>query len=655
MKVSSPRRYIALFVAAVFLPALLLSVFTLRVVRQERELFEKRAVDARRRAAMDIGAALLGWLEDLKRRAGSELATDPDVFRRRGWLSPAVIFMGKWKDGRLAFPWEPDSKASSGRTNIESGEFGRILRQGEEKEFRDQNPILAAELYRQAVAQSQNAEQKFAAMFHLARVLSKSGRGAEAVKLYESVVETASETADEYGIPLRLFAAERSAAVGGDSGRILAALENLTGGGKWLPSAALFLAKEVVGILQKRGLDAAASDRASAILDRIEGDLAVIEQSARMKAPVETRALDSEKAGLDESDESRWKAFGDTPWLINSIKTGSPSGSYLLVVDGPALLDETIREKRLETAFPGPAGLVPETGEGEPLGQDFSGVRLQFANASATAWLGSAPPGPLIYWLALALVIGATAFSMAMLLRDVRRESRLAALRSQFVSSVSHELKTPLTSIRMFAESLLLDWVSDSGQRNEYLQTIVGESERLSRLINNVLDFSRIEQGTRTYRMEPVSLPAVVRRAVRTMEFPLRQQGFEPRLDIDDGIPDIVADADALEQAVLNLLHNAMKYSGDRREISLRLYRSGDMAAIEVEDKGLGIKPEDQARIFEKYFRADSPENVRIPGAGLGLTIVRHIAEAHGGRIELESRPGEGSRFTLHIPLRTSP
>ena len=165
-------------------------------------------------------------------------------------------------------------------------------------------------------------------------------------------------------------------------------------------------------------------------------------------------------------------------------------------------------------------------------------------------WLGSRSPGPVIIGLALFLVIGATAFGLALILRDVRRESRTAAMRSQLVSNVSHELKRP-DLIRMFAESLLLDWVPDPGNQKEYLQTIVGESERLSRLINNVLDFSKIEQGTRAYHMAPVSLPGVVRRAVRTMDFPLRQEGFDLRLEIDDGIPEIEADGDALEQAVL--------------------------------------------------------------------------------------------------------
>jgi signal transduction histidine kinase len=238
-----------------------------------------------------------------------------------------------------------------------------------------------------------------------------------------------------------------------------------------------------------------------------------------------------------------------------------------------------------------------------------------------------------------------------LLFRDMRREMHLAQLRSQFVSSVSHELKTPLTAIRMFAENLQ-SRPEAARMQSEYLDIIVNESERLSRLVDNVLDFSKIEQGSKLYTMRPVSLDEVVRTAARSIEYPLAQKGFTLKVEAENVIELVRGDADALRQAILNLLINAMKYSGASREIGLCLSAADHHAQIRVSDHGVGIPLADQQRIFERFYRVASPENKLVSGAGLGLALVRHIAEAHGGTVDVESAPGQGSAFTIRLPLR---
>ena len=206
----------------------------------------------------------------------------------------------------------------------------------------------------------------------------------------------------------------------------------------------------------------------------------------------------------------------------------------------------------------------------------------------------------------------------------------------------------------MFAETLAMGRYRDECTRSEYLETIVNESERLARLVDNVLDFSKIEQGKKIFRLRPVRLEDIAGSAVRAMQFPLAQQGFKLHFSAEEDLPEIQADADAIQQAILNLLTNAMKYSGDSREIDLRLYaRNGD-AVIEVVDRGLGLAPEEQKHIFEKFYRAPSHESQLIAGTGLGLTLVAHIAKAHHGRVEVESAPGAGSRFSIMIPFRSA-
>jgi signal transduction histidine kinase len=224
-------------------------------------------------------------------------------------------------------------------------------------------------------------------------------------------------------------------------------------------------------------------------------------------------------------------------------------------------------------------------------------------------------------------------------------------MRSQFVSSVSHELKTPLTAMRMFAETLSLGRSRSPESHQEYLDTIVNESERLTRLLNNVLDFSKIETGRLAYRLRSIDLSEVIHAAARTMQYPLSQQGFNLNLEIEEGVPAVKADRDALEQAILNLLSNAMKYSGDSRDIDLRLAANRGQAVIQVTDRGLGIDPAEQKRIFENFYRVRSSENDRITGSGLGLALVDHVIKAHGGEIRVESTPGKGSTFSIYLTL----
>jgi signal transduction histidine kinase len=245
-------------------------------------------------------------------------------------------------------------------------------------------------------------------------------------------------------------------------------------------------------------------------------------------------------------------------------------------------------------------------------------------------------------------------FGTYLLLHGVRRELRLAELRTQFVSSVSHELKTPLTAIRMFAESLRMGRPADPVAKAEYLDTIINESERLTRLLNNVLDFSKLERGTTQYQRTSVPLQDVLAAAARAVQYPLAQQGFELKTEIDESVQTVQADADAMHQAVLNLLSNAMKFSGSSRAIQMNLRAEKGDAVIEVRDSGVGIPVKEQRRIFEKFYRVSSPLVQQIPGTGLGLTLVEHVAAAHGGRVEVESAPGQGSTFRLRVPLESA-
>jgi signal transduction histidine kinase len=260
-------------------------------------------------------------------------------------------------------------------------------------------------------------------------------------------------------------------------------------------------------------------------------------------------------------------------------------------------------------------------------------------------------------WLTAALILSAalTAFlGLASLWRGFQRQARLSEMKSNFVSSVSHELRAPIAAVRLMAESLEQGRISGEAKQREYFRLIVQECRRLSTLVENVLDFFRIDQGRKRYVFEPVDLIALVRHTVALMqpcaaegkvalileEPPAQAAGLEPSWDHQ-----------AVEQSLVNLLDNAIKHSPPGAEVKVRMETAAGLVRLWVEDRGPGIPAEAQTRIFDLFYRHGSELRRETKGAGIGLNIVKHVAEAHGGRVVVESAVGEGSRFALELPV----
>jgi signal transduction histidine kinase len=238
---------------------------------------------------------------------------------------------------------------------------------------------------------------------------------------------------------------------------------------------------------------------------------------------------------------------------------------------------------------------------------------------------------------------------------NVRRELRLSRLKSDFVANVSHELKTPLALIRLYAETLELGRVPAEGRKGEYYRVINKESRRLTQLINNILDFSRIEAGRKEYRLVPSDIGGVVRDVVENYRFAIEKLGFTLELELTEDLPPLALDPEALSQALINLLNNAVKYSPEQKAIKVRVERAGERVLLSVSDRGIGIPRSEHRRIFEKFYRVETSLVHTTKGSGLGLALVQHITEAHGGHVELSSAPGDGSTFTLSLPVPAEP
>lgn len=240
---------------------------------------------------------------------------------------------------------------------------------------------------------------------------------------------------------------------------------------------------------------------------------------------------------------------------------------------------------------------------------------------------------------------------IALAIRATDREARLAQAKSNFVSNVSHELKTPLSLLSLFSEILELGRVPSEEKRTEYYKIIRHESLRLNKMIDNILDFSKIEAGRKTYNFADGDMAEVIDNVLSSYRYQIINSGFDVQTSIQPGLPRVSMDREAMAQAISNLVDNAIKYSGQVKQLSIKTETRGPDMAIEIADRGIGIPRAEQAKVFEKFYRVGNGLVHDVKGSGLGLSLVKHIVEAHKGTISVEGDAGTGSRFTILLPL----
>lgn len=334
----------------------------------------------------------------------------------------------------------------------------------------------------------------------------------------------------------------------------------------------------------------------------------------------------------------------------DSSGTGEPVNFSLLPVArreaGEGLVGKLVSEvAQVRESALGPAVLAEQV-LSPPL-QDF---RLAVVSPRGDPVAQASTRNRALYGVLLGLFYLTLTFGVVYTARTLYREARLSRMKTDFVSLVSHELRTPLTSIRMFIETLALGRVKDPAESQEVMSLLMRETERLSTLIERVLDWARIESGRKLYQRELLAVEALVDDAVEAFKAQRLEGGVNLTVAVASGLPAVSADREAIAGALLNLLQNAFKYSGEDKRIALTARACGRWVDLAVEDRGVGIARRDRKRIFERFYRVDNLLTRRTEGSGLGLAITRKIVEAHGGRISVQSELGQGSRFTIQLP-----
>ena len=616
-------RRTALLLSAILIPTAAVVLLVVRVVRQENELAERRAAAEQREALDQLRRELSARLQALRLEEVNRLIGESG--RRLPPDSP-IIFVTPMAQDRMVLPWEDSRSAPA-----PSPDFVRWQREGEALEFQQHDAAAAATLYRQALDAARSPLEQCSARLWLGRSHAKAGMAVESQRADRAMLENCGGVSDAEGVPLALYAAGRLLARAPADGLASDYVLRSAARRQWRsPNEAFTLQALLRGMANPAAQDA---------LRTLALEIRNIEQISALARSLHDHLGELQRASRSAPGDLPWIGYGDEPWLLTVVSPTSFAAPVVMAVSSQRLVPDGVTLRLAPT----PATM--------PLGDGFVGLQAEWPAGRFAA----APALPAaVYGSTLAVVLGAALLAGYLLLRDVHRETEMAAMRSHFVASVSHELKTPLTSIRAHAETMLMGRAGGAETTSEYLRTIVSESERLGRLVDSVLDLSRIEQGRKTYHLQAIRLADVVRSAARTMEYPLEQLGFTLTISSDDSEPTLQADPEALTQAILNLLGNAMKYSGDARRIELRMGTRDNEAFVDVVDHGIGIPRDEQARIFERFHRVQSHETAGIAGAGLGLALALHVVEGHRGRIAVASAPGGGSTFSVRLPLQAT-
>jgi signal transduction histidine kinase len=663
--------FLVVFVLTILLPGVLLAVFGVRALLQERraatEQLREHLDVAADTAVRDLIREVDGWQTELEQLTRGDLAqinntqlsprlralaADPDAGVIAVVGPQGVTY---WPEKRLLYALDspPESVSAS------SSE----LAAAESIEIRDKDYPRASALYSRLLASAAPTDRTDV-LLRLARTYRHSGREDDALRIYREL-EGVSSSVD--GLPATLIAeyevsepwAAARLARDAQVDAALRAYRRLVEG-DWTVDQASYAfyatglrdrlielhapVEELqrLGELErrKRALTEAAVEVRVILESTVSG-------SGRPPVAFQTRDLAHVALTTPAADSRvRGAALVATEWFSKSVlpKTFGSALAQALDVQlqaGPYELSVSV-DGHASTAT------LVSTREASDLNPSW---RLRVWSHDPNALTADVAKRQAWFVALLALVVMSLVFGASLTVRVVRKESEIARLKSEFVSTVSHEFRSPLTGIRQLGEMLMRGRVPDEHRRQEYYERITKESERLARLVENLLDFSRMEDGRHEHRRESIDAATWLRDVVAECQSRCADKPLSVAATIPADLPLISGDRDALSSAVQNLLDNAIKYSPGRQTVWLDAWTDAGGLRIAVRDEGVGIPEADRRRIFEKFRRGSGEISREVKGAGIGLNLVEHIVRAHGGQVIVESEPGRGSTFTIALPI----
>jgi len=699
------RRIILLFGLGIVLPSLLLGYLAFRGIQNDRALLEKERLDETRRTADHVVRTVDDGITAV------ELALSKIVIDHPGTLAPGsaaaleklaaanplveqIFFLRNFKDIRFPIArslYVPDGRREAGSSPPADPGLSVEIQAAQRLEFQRNSYPRALAAYRQALKRANDPRLAGMIQNAVARVQRKSGFLKEAVSTYENIVREHGGVVIPGGMPLGPSAALEICVLFRELKDFARALQTSVGlyrsllGREWDLERAEFeffveRARRLIEELLAGPLPGLDLQPFRGEFQDLEAEEAEQRRITERMIVFEQGAVPALEAKISGGPEASHPAFarlaldiGNLPYLVSierqAGRAGNVSDTAWGVIFDTKRLRETVLRPALRDLFPsgetswavkekdGSLVLASENPSAGPVT-----FRTNFVS-NAPDWtleFHQAPPRLIktfllsrrgLYSFVFLLIAGILIFGLILTTRSVSHELDLARMKSDFVSTVSHEFKSPLTSIRQLAEMLQSGRVPSEERRQKYYDVLLEQSERLALLTDNILSLAKIEEGRAEFAFETTDISVLLTEVVTSIRERVRHDGFDIILDVEDALPLLAVDRTALSQAVTNLIDNAIKYSGDSRKISVSVRLEEQAVVIAVRDFGIGINKEDIPRVFERFYRGGVELTRTVKGSGLGLTLVKEIVAAHRGKVHVESEPGKGSLFSIRLPL----
>jgi len=696
------RRKIAfIFLLAILLPSLIIGYLSFSTFAQRRE-------SVRRLLESNLwisGESALKSIEDALLKHEKE-ALNPENFTRLTELKETNQTLSDYSklsketagqlfllnpEYQIIIPKTGKEEISifPGEKSAQDSEFAQALKQAESLEFSGKNYSRAAESYRKCYSLAPTNQHKALALEALGRCLLSSKKYAEAYKVYSDLSAKYGQFLNKAGHPYGILAAfqlyeiERRRKREENSLEMLFALYGKIRNGAWpitLPTFDFFLV-EIESILDDKFTEGRFSEIRESYLALQKQQSSYLESLLfsdflkREAIPKIKEKLTLSRMGGEAQPGRLLAAQREEVCLVSYsvLPNFQPEktfyGGYCWDLSSlkeeifPNILENLTKDTGLSLQVIDERGRNILTGKEELTSKDSLSLSYRqfpfpwkllvsqpaFSDLELTARRENFLYGVLLTFIVALMLMGAF-----LIVRDISRETETTRLKTEFVHNISHELKTPLTLIRLYGETLQRKEDLKKDERKEAYEIITKESERLSHLINNVLDFSRIEMGRKEFDFKKGGLAQIVRDTLESYRYHLERKGFSIQNEIASDLPEMNFDGEAIASVLVNLLSNAMKFSPKIKEVTVKLFKDDGNAVLQVADRGIGISPKDISRIFNRFYRVKNEIVSEAGGSGLGLTLVKHIAEAHGGRIKVESEPGKGSVFSVIFPISGS-
>ena len=692
------RKIILIFLLAILLPSLIVGYLSLSTFSKRREAV-KKLLESNLWISGDAGlksieGALLehekralkseNFIRLLQSKETEETLFSPSVFSKD---IPGQLFLLD-ANFKVVFPLAGNENASGIQLEkkTSNSQFSKLFQRAESFEFTQKNYTLAAEIYNECTLSAPSKQDRAIAFEGRGRCLLSSKNYDEAEKVFNELSKNYGQIQNKAGHPygiialFQLYQIAQEQKKDEQSLKILLNLYQKMRDGNWLVNLSIydFYITEIESILSsemKEGKFPAIQKSYIAIRKQQSpyGQALIFNEFLTRNIIPELKEKISLSQAIGESEPGRFHItpvkdfflvsyailpniqseqtfYGGFCWDLNLLKK-QILPKVLVDITKNSGLDFKIVDVRGQNILTGKEELASK----ESLALAFRIFpltwKLLVSHPEIKALEKAARREIFFYGVLLTVIIALMLLGAVLIARDISRESETTRLKTEFVHNISHELKTPLTLIRLYGETLQRKENLTNEEKKDCYQIITKESERLTHLINNVLDFSRIEMGRKEFDFTKGNLADVIQDTLESYRYHLEKKGFVIHKDIAQDLPEMNFNAEAIASVLINLLSNAMKFSLKEKEVTVKLFREDGNVVLQVADKGIGIAPKDIPKIFLRFYQSENKNVSEARGSGLGLTLVKHITEAHNGRIQVESEPGNGSTFSVILPI----